>query len=120
MSALPLIHDDYVAFCEGVRGLCDIDLLQYKRGQMERRVRSFADRHGHAGLAHYLQTLSGDAGSFTYVPTERFYDHFITTAGLEPEMSASAPVIMHLEQQLSSYLSSISDHVPVAVSMPIF
>lgn len=65
------------------------------------------------------ETLSGDGGSFTYVPTERFYDHFITTAGLEPEMSPSAPVIIHLEQQLSSYLSSISDHVPVAVSMPI-
>ena len=47
--ALPLIHDDYVAFCEGVRGLCDIDLLQYKRGQMERRVRAFAERRGHAG-----------------------------------------------------------------------
>ena len=44
-----LVHDDYVAFCEGVRGLCDIDLLQYKRGQMERRVRSFAERRGHAG-----------------------------------------------------------------------
>ena len=49
------VHDDYVAFCEGVRGLCDIDLLQYKRGQMERRVRSFAERRGHAGLAPYLR-----------------------------------------------------------------
>jgi chemotaxis protein methyltransferase CheR len=56
-------HDEYVAFCRGVRELCDIDLLEYKRGQMERRVRSFADRHGHAGLAHYLQTLSGDAAA---------------------------------------------------------
>ena len=63
MSALPLIHDDYVAFCQGVRGLCDIDLLQYKRGQMERRVRSFAQRHGHAGLAPYLQLLVGDSGA---------------------------------------------------------
>ena len=33
-AAVRVIHDDYVAFCEGVRGLCDIDLLQYKRGQM--------------------------------------------------------------------------------------
>jgi chemotaxis protein methyltransferase CheR len=60
VSALPLIHDDYVAFCEGVRGLCDIDLLQYKRGQMERRVRSFAQRRGHDGLAPYLNLLTGD------------------------------------------------------------
>jgi chemotaxis protein methyltransferase CheR len=56
-------HDDYVAFCRGVRQLCDIDLLEYKRGQMERRVRSFADRQGHDGLAHYLDALSGDAGA---------------------------------------------------------
>ena len=49
MAASALVHDDYVAFCEGVRGLCDIDLLQYKRGQMERRVRSFAQRRGHDG-----------------------------------------------------------------------
>ena len=60
---LPLIHDDYVAFCEGVRGLCDIDLLQYKRGQMERRVRSFAERRGHADLAPYLRLLAGDAAA---------------------------------------------------------
>jgi chemotaxis protein methyltransferase CheR len=63
MAASALIHDDYVAFCEGVRGLCDIDLLQYKRGQMERRVRSFAERRGHAELAPYLTLLSGDPGA---------------------------------------------------------
>jgi chemotaxis protein methyltransferase CheR len=63
MSALPLIHDDYVAFCEGVRGLCDIDLLQYKRGQMERRVRSFAERRGHADLALYLRLLAADTAA---------------------------------------------------------
>jgi chemotaxis protein methyltransferase CheR len=63
VSALPLIHDDYVAFCEGVRGVCEIDLLQYKRGQMERRVRSFAERRGHADLATYLRLLSSDAAA---------------------------------------------------------
>jgi chemotaxis protein methyltransferase CheR len=57
------VGDDYVTFCEGVRGLCDIDLLQYKRGQMERRVRSFAQRRGHAALAPYLQLLVGDSGA---------------------------------------------------------
>ena len=62
-GALPLIHDDYVAFCEGVSGLCAIDLLQYKRGQMERRVRSFAERRGHADLALYLRLLAGDAAA---------------------------------------------------------
>ena len=56
-------QDDYVAFCHGVRHLCDVDLLDYKRGQMERRVRSFADRCGHAGLTHYLEALAHDAGA---------------------------------------------------------
>jgi len=63
LSALPVIHDDYVAFCEGVRGLCDIDLLQYKRGQMERRVRAFAERRGHAGLESYLELLVADTAA---------------------------------------------------------
>jgi chemotaxis protein methyltransferase CheR len=63
VAASALVHDDYVAFCEGVRGLCDIDLLQYKRGQMERRVRSFARRNGHEGLAPYLRVLVGDSGA---------------------------------------------------------
>ena len=63
MAASALIQDEYVTFCEGVRGLCDIDLLQYKRGQMERRVRSFAQRHGHEGLAPYLTLLAGDTGA---------------------------------------------------------
>jgi chemotaxis protein methyltransferase CheR len=63
MAASALIHDDYVAFCEGVRALCDIDLLQYKRTQMERRVRSFAQRRGHDGLAPYLDLLAGDVAA---------------------------------------------------------
>jgi chemotaxis protein methyltransferase CheR len=63
MGASALVHDDYVTFCEGVDGLCHIDLLQYKRGQMERRVRAFAQRSGHQGLAPYLTLLVGDTGA---------------------------------------------------------
>jgi chemotaxis protein methyltransferase CheR len=50
--------DDYVVFCEGVRKLTKIDLLQYKRGQMERRIRTFAERRGVTGLGNYLGVLS--------------------------------------------------------------
>jgi chemotaxis protein methyltransferase CheR len=53
-------RDEYVDFCDGVRRLCAIDLLQYKRGQMERRIRTFADTRGHAGLAEYLSVLRRD------------------------------------------------------------
>lgn len=64
MSALAhsQMIDDYVVFCEGVRRLCEVDLLQYKRGQMERRIRSFAARQGASDLEVYLATLSSDPG----------------------------------------------------------
>jgi chemotaxis protein methyltransferase CheR len=63
MTATTLAHDVYVSFCEGVRRLCHVDLLQYKRRQMERRVRSFAQRGGHAGLETYLTRLTGDVAA---------------------------------------------------------
>lgn len=52
-----LAHDDYIEFCEGVRRLSAVDLLQYKRPQMERRIRSFASRRGISGLHAYLDEL---------------------------------------------------------------
>jgi chemotaxis protein methyltransferase CheR len=56
-----LATDDFVAFCELVRRVCSIDLLQYKRGQMERRVRTWAQRRGTPDLAAYGQRLKTDA-----------------------------------------------------------
>jgi chemotaxis protein methyltransferase CheR len=52
--------DDFVVLCELVRRLCDVDLLQYKRGQMERRVRTFAQRRGTPDLAQYGARLKVD------------------------------------------------------------
>jgi chemotaxis protein methyltransferase CheR len=52
--------DEYVAFCQGIRRLTGIDLLQYKRGQMERRIRSFARRHRIEELPEYLAALGRD------------------------------------------------------------
>jgi chemotaxis protein methyltransferase CheR len=54
-------RDEYVEFCEGIRRICAIDLLQYKRGQMERRIRSFvATRAGDVTLAAYAEKLKAD------------------------------------------------------------
>jgi chemotaxis protein methyltransferase CheR len=55
------LPDDYTMFCEGVRTLAGIDLLQYKRGQMERRLRTFAGRRGVSGLVDYLSVLKSDS-----------------------------------------------------------
>ena len=49
--------DEYLDFVKGVHALTDIDLGQYKRGQMERRIRTFAERRGHPGLGEYLDLL---------------------------------------------------------------
>jgi chemotaxis protein methyltransferase CheR len=62
MSTLAGTRDDYVDFCEGIRRLTQIDLSQYKRGQMERRIRSFAGRGGIDDLDAYMDLLRRDKG----------------------------------------------------------
>jgi chemotaxis protein methyltransferase CheR len=57
MSATDVRADEYGAFCTAVRRLCAIDLTQYKRGQMERRVRTFAERRGITRLEEYACML---------------------------------------------------------------
>jgi chemotaxis protein methyltransferase CheR len=52
--------DDYLAFCGGVRRLTGIDLEQYKRPQMERRVRTFCERRGTPDLGDYAKQLASD------------------------------------------------------------
>ena len=62
MSAIDVRTDEYAGFCAGIRRLCGIDLEQYKRPQMERRIRTFAERRGVTRLTEYLGVLgsSGD------------------------------------------------------------
>jgi chemotaxis protein methyltransferase CheR len=60
MSAIGAAGDDYVAFCEGLRQICGVDLSQYKRPQMERRLRSFFSRKGIDLLTDCLDALRRD------------------------------------------------------------
>jgi chemotaxis protein methyltransferase CheR len=60
MSAFGAAGDDYVAFCEGLRQICGVDLSQYKRPQMERRLRSFFARKGIDLLTDCLDALRKD------------------------------------------------------------
>jgi chemotaxis protein methyltransferase CheR len=50
-------RDEYTDFIDGVRRLTQIDLEQYKRGQMERRIRTFVTREGHSDLNEYRGVL---------------------------------------------------------------
>ncbi len=54
------LGDDYASLCEKVRLLCGVDLMQYKRGQMERRVRTWVKRRGAASLPVYADLLRRD------------------------------------------------------------
>jgi chemotaxis protein methyltransferase CheR len=56
-----LKSDDFVALCELVRTLCAVDLSQYKRAQMERRVRTWTQRRGTPDLTEYGKRLRADA-----------------------------------------------------------
>lgn len=50
--------DDYLVFCESLFKLCAVDLLQYKRQQMERRIRTWTARRGTPALDAYTVRLS--------------------------------------------------------------
>ena len=53
-------RDEYLEFCEAIRAVCGVDLLQYKRQQMERRIRTWIARRGTPDLAAYGIRLAGD------------------------------------------------------------
>jgi chemotaxis protein methyltransferase CheR len=60
MSAVGTSIDDFARLAARVRRLSGIDLLQYRRGQMERRVRTFAERRGTPDLTLYAARLQSD------------------------------------------------------------
>jgi chemotaxis protein methyltransferase CheR len=53
-------RDEYTEFCEGVRTVCGVDLLQYKRGQMERRIKTWVERREGGDLKTYLGRVRKD------------------------------------------------------------
>jgi chemotaxis protein methyltransferase CheR len=55
------VADDFAALCEVVRSVCGVDLSQYKRAQMERRVRTWTQRRGTPDLQEYGARLRRDA-----------------------------------------------------------
>lgn len=60
-SGVPIPGQDYERFSDFMRELVGIDLHQYKRRQMERRIRSFAARRGIESLDEYQRVVRSDA-----------------------------------------------------------
>lgn len=58
-------------------------------------------------------------GGVSFVPSGRMLDHIITTAGLDDEIGASEAVIPRLDIQVNDYVDRVSDHLPVAIALPV-
>ncbi|HTI32527.1 MAG TPA: protein-glutamate O-methyltransferase CheR [Miltoncostaea sp.] len=82
---------DYERFCGGVKQLCGIDLFQYRPGQMERRLRSFARRSGHGDLDGYLTALKRDVAA-----RSAFLDHMTINVS---ELFRNPERFLELEQR---------------------
>jgi chemotaxis protein methyltransferase CheR len=61
---------EYRNFCENLRKVAGLDLLQYKQGQMERRIRAYADRNQVSTLPDLWNIVNKDAQSL-----RKFLDH---------------------------------------------
>lgn len=59
-GGIPLPGGDYERFADYLSGAAGIELHQYKRRQMERRIRSFAERRGIMTLDEYIPVLRRD------------------------------------------------------------
>lgn len=59
------------------------------------------------------------AGGVSFVPSGRMLDHIITTAGLDDEIGDSEAVIPPLHVEVNDYVDRVSDHLPVAIALPI-
>ncbi len=67
----------------------------------------------------HTDTLAAD-GAASFVPSGAILDHIITTPGLADELAGGQDQIPRLDAELSTYLSSVSDHLPVVISMPLW
>lgn len=58
-------------------------------------------------------------GEISFVPTSRLLDHLTTTAGLADELAGARVVIPRLHTTYSGYLTHVSDHLPVILTVPL-
>lgn len=65
-----------------------------------------------------VHTTALQAGAFSFLPGQRLLDHVVTTTALQGQLAESMTIIPRLDEQISGYESSVSDHLPVMVQMP--
>jgi endonuclease/exonuclease/phosphatase family metal-dependent hydrolase len=70
------------------------------------------------GYTLHTEQLAAE-GRFSFVPSQAILDHVISTTALADELAGGEAQIPPLHIQLVNYENAVSDHLPVAVSMPI-
>jgi endonuclease/exonuclease/phosphatase family metal-dependent hydrolase len=58
-------------------------------------------------------------GEISFVPSGVMLDHIVTTRGMDDELGDSQAVIPRLDREVPGYVDRVSDHLPVAISLPI-
>jgi endonuclease/exonuclease/phosphatase family metal-dependent hydrolase len=119
-EAATVLLEDHVA--DQVAGAGDSDVIVL--GDFNEIVTSAG---GRAVLSPWLDAPSAyevhtedlaNGGGFTFVPSQVILDHVVTTASLDDELAGGAVIIPRLDVQFLGYEQSVSDHLPVVVSMP--
>jgi endonuclease/exonuclease/phosphatase family metal-dependent hydrolase len=59
------------------------------------------------------------AGTTSFLPSGAMLDHAVATASLSDELAGGATVVPRLNEQYVGYTDTVSDHLPVVVSMPV-
>jgi exonuclease III len=67
---------------------------------------------------YQVRTMALSTSAYSYVPFARLIDHVVTTRSLDDELAGLLPTIPPLHQEITGYLGSVSDHLPVVTSMP--
>lgn len=96
--------DEYLMLCERVHKVSGVDLLQYKRQQMERRIRTWATRRGTPDLTAYTDRLASEPAELeafldrVTINVSEMWRHPEQFGHVErtilPELAAAGPVRM--------------------------
>lgn len=67
---------------------------------------------------YQLRTLALSGSAYSYVPFARLIDHVVATRSLDDELADLPATIPPLHHEITGYLGSVSDHLPVVTTMP--
>ena len=64
--------------------------------------------------------IASDNAEYSFLPGDRLLDHIVSTVALSDEIAGRDARIPRIDMELSDYERTVSDHLPVVLSLPIF